>query len=63
MGRLRQYGQALMAASFRSACRQARYDVYHEPNFIPFACDVPTVATLHDLSPSPMHAILATRVR
>jgi glycosyltransferase involved in cell wall biosynthesis len=50
VGRLRQYGQALMAASFRSACRQARYDVYHEPNFIPFACDVPTVATLHDLS-------------
>jgi alpha-1,3-rhamnosyl/mannosyltransferase len=25
-------------------------DIYHEPNFIPLASDVPTIATFHDLS-------------
>src|SRR5687767_4919227 len=27
-----------------------RYDLYHEPNFIPFASDLPTIISLHDLS-------------
>jgi alpha-1,3-rhamnosyl/mannosyltransferase len=27
-----------------------RFDVYHEPNFIPVPSSVPTIATLHDLS-------------
>jgi alpha-1,3-rhamnosyl/mannosyltransferase len=27
-----------------------RYDLYHEPNFIPFPSSLPTVTTLHDLS-------------
>ncbi|MCS6851284.1 MAG: glycosyltransferase family 4 protein [Gemmataceae bacterium] len=26
------------------------FDLYHEPNFIPFPSDLPTVTTLHDLS-------------
>lgn len=26
------------------------FDVYHEPNFIPWNCDVPTIITIHDLS-------------
>jgi glycosyltransferase involved in cell wall biosynthesis len=26
------------------------YDLYHEPNYIPIATDLPTVVTLHDLS-------------
>ena len=25
-------------------------DLYHEPNFIPWQCELPTVATIHDLS-------------
>ena len=35
---------------FRWTCRPDRYDVYHEPNFNCYASDVPTVATVHDLS-------------
>jgi glycosyltransferase involved in cell wall biosynthesis len=42
-------GRALRG-SFRRQCRLRRYDLYHEPNFIPLPCDVPTVVTLHDLS-------------
>ncbi|MBA4191958.1 MAG: glycosyltransferase family 1 protein [Planctomycetaceae bacterium] len=26
------------------------YDLYHEPNFIPLPCDLPTAITIHDLS-------------
>ena len=42
--------RGLMAQYFRLVYRLGRYDLYHEPNFIPLACDNPTVATLHDLS-------------
>jgi len=35
---------------FRWTCRPDRYDVYHEPNFNCYPSDVPTVATVHDLS-------------
>jgi alpha-1,3-rhamnosyl/mannosyltransferase len=31
-------------------CRAAPYDLYHEPNFIPWESDLPTVVTVHDLS-------------
>src|SRR5262249_9711950 len=34
----------------RATCRAGPYDLYHEPNFIPLPGDVPTLATLHDLS-------------
>lgn len=47
---LRQVNRALWGHCFRASCRRGGYDVYHEPNFIPFASDRPTVATLHDLS-------------
>jgi glycosyltransferase involved in cell wall biosynthesis len=35
---------------FRAYCKRQRFDLYHEPNFLPMACDAPTIATLHDLS-------------
>jgi alpha-1,3-rhamnosyl/mannosyltransferase len=46
----RQAGRAVLAHSFRRVCARQRYDLYHEPNFIPLPCDCPTVTTLHDLS-------------
>lgn len=50
MRRVRERGRAFVGWYFRARCRRRGYDLYHEPNFIPLACDVPTVATLHDLS-------------
>jgi alpha-1,3-rhamnosyl/mannosyltransferase len=47
---LRQCGRSLMALHFRAVCARRKYDLYHEPNFIPLPCDRPTLATLHDLS-------------
>lgn len=47
---LRRGGRRLLLNHFRALCARHRYDVYHEPNFIPMPVDVPTVATLHDLS-------------
>ena len=35
---------------FRLACAGRAFDLYHEPNYIPFPCGRPTVATIHDLS-------------
>jgi alpha-1,3-rhamnosyl/mannosyltransferase len=43
-------GRALVGRYFEATCRRARYDLYHEPNYIPFASDRPTVTTIHDLS-------------
>ena len=43
-------GRAFLAGYFRAVCLRRRYDLYHETNFIPLPADVPTVATLHDLS-------------
>jgi alpha-1,3-rhamnosyl/mannosyltransferase len=40
----------LCERGFRRACRAGGFDLYHEPNFIPWECDLPTVATVHDLS-------------
>jgi alpha-1,3-rhamnosyl/mannosyltransferase len=48
-GGLRSVGQAVLTRHFRSTCRKGGFDLYHEPNFIPFPGDVPTVTTLHDL--------------
>jgi len=47
---LRPCGRALLRLYFRRIFRGGRYDLYHEPNFIPVLCDLPTVATVHDLS-------------
>jgi glycosyltransferase involved in cell wall biosynthesis len=40
----------MYARSFMRMCRSQLFDVYHEPNFIPWECDLPTVITVHDLS-------------
>jgi alpha-1,3-rhamnosyl/mannosyltransferase len=37
-------------AHFRAAARVGRFDLYHEPNFVPIATHLPTVVTVHDLS-------------
>jgi alpha-1,3-rhamnosyl/mannosyltransferase len=47
---LRHCGQRLIARRFRSFCTRRKTHLYHEPNFIPLAADVPTLATFHDLS-------------
>ncbi len=51
MGLLRRGGDSLLLGRFRAACVRTRPDLYHEPNFIPLPSDLPTVATVHDLSP------------
>jgi alpha-1,3-rhamnosyl/mannosyltransferase len=50
MRHARQFGRSLTARYFRSTFARRRYDLYHEPNFIPFDGDFPTVTTVHDLS-------------
>jgi len=47
---LREYGQRWLEGSFRSLCSRQRFDLYHEPNYIPLPGDVPAIATIHDLS-------------
>jgi glycosyltransferase involved in cell wall biosynthesis len=37
-------------AHFHVAARFGRFDLYHEPNLVPFRVPVPTVVTVHDLS-------------
>ncbi len=46
----RSAGRKLAELAFRRASRSETYDLYHEPNFIPWPCDIPAVATVHDLS-------------
>lgn len=36
--------------SFSQGCRQKKIDLYHEPNFLAYRCDAPSVITAHDLS-------------
>jgi glycosyltransferase involved in cell wall biosynthesis len=48
--RLRSLGHTLLSRNMQAFCRRGGYDLYHEPNFIPLPSDLPTVATLHDLS-------------
>jgi glycosyltransferase involved in cell wall biosynthesis len=48
---MRAGGRVARRILFRQLCRWKKYDLYHEPNFLPLPCDCPTVATLHDLSP------------
>src|SRR5205807_7716445 len=50
LGLLRRVGRAVIGRQFRALCAQKRYHLYHEPNFIALPTDVPTAATLHDLS-------------
>jgi alpha-1,3-rhamnosyl/mannosyltransferase len=39
-----------LALAFDRVSRRNQYDLYHEPNFVPFAIDLPTIVTVHDLS-------------
>jgi glycosyltransferase involved in cell wall biosynthesis len=48
---VRAWGRVSRQILFRQLCRWKKYELYHEPNFLPLPCDCPTVATLHDLSP------------
>src|SRR5947209_2920786 len=45
---VRGLGRTLFQMSFSRTVRQ--FDLYHEPNFIPWETETPTVLTLHDLS-------------
>jgi alpha-1,3-rhamnosyl/mannosyltransferase len=47
---VRNCGRAVRGLSFRNLCRWRKYDLYHEPNFIPLRSDTPTIVTIHDLS-------------
>ena len=47
---IRSLGQAFLDRRFERTADARRFDVYHEPNFIPLPCEVPTVSTVHDLS-------------
>ena len=38
------------AAHFQAAARLGRFDLYHEPNFVPFRTGLPLVVTVFDLS-------------
>jgi alpha-1,3-rhamnosyl/mannosyltransferase len=46
----RSLGRCLCRGYARWAYTSRRFDLYHEPNFIPLPCDLPTIATVHDLS-------------
>lgn len=35
---------------FARGCQTQGVQLYHEPNFVPFSCDLPTIITIHDLS-------------
>src|SRR5262249_28052897 len=50
---LSDWSQAITVRSFRATCVRLRSQLYHEPNHIPLPCDLPTVATVHDLSALP----------
>ncbi|MGL6094903.1 MAG: glycosyltransferase family 4 protein [Fimbriiglobus sp.] len=43
-------GKAACAAHFAAYTRAFGFDLYHEPNFLPFPSRLPTVVTVHDLS-------------
>jgi glycosyltransferase involved in cell wall biosynthesis len=47
---LRQRGKAFLAHLEQGPFFGKKYDLYHEPNYIPFPSDCPTLTTLHDLS-------------
>jgi alpha-1,3-rhamnosyl/mannosyltransferase len=43
-------GRAALQLHFGAVTRRAGFDLYHEPNFLPFPSPLPTVVTVHDLS-------------
>ncbi|CAN5523293.1 glycosyltransferase family 1 protein [soil metagenome] len=47
---MKNLGQSATGVHFQRHCRASKAELYHEPNFLPFDVDVPTVITVHDLS-------------
>jgi glycosyltransferase involved in cell wall biosynthesis len=47
---VRSLNRGLQSYHFQKGCRRLRPLLYHEPNFIAFPFDGPTVVTVHDLS-------------
>ncbi|MFO0936063.1 MAG: glycosyltransferase family 1 protein [Gemmataceae bacterium] len=47
---VKQSGRAAAQAYFTAYTKAQRFDLYHEPNYIPFRSSLPTVVTAHDLS-------------
>ena len=50
LGVARRAGNLVARDPFALAVGRGRYDLYHEPNFFPHPCDLPTAITVHDLS-------------
>lgn len=50
MRHVRLAGRSLINSHFRAVCASAKFDLYHETNFIPLTTSCRTVATIHDLS-------------
>jgi alpha-1,3-rhamnosyl/mannosyltransferase len=50
VGRAGPFLRARLIGNFRRRAHSGAFDLYHEPNIIPLSCDLPTVATVHDLS-------------
>ncbi|MCI0464827.1 MAG: glycosyltransferase family 4 protein [Gemmataceae bacterium] len=49
-GLLHRCGRLAAAWRLSRLCARQGIDLYHEPNYVPFPADVPTVITVHDLS-------------
>jgi alpha-1,3-rhamnosyl/mannosyltransferase len=47
---LKHLGVRAARQSFRTFAARSGCDLYHEPNYIPWPCDLPAIATVHDLS-------------
>jgi alpha-1,3-rhamnosyl/mannosyltransferase len=43
-------GSLFFRQAFRAAAARLGCDLYHEPNYVPWRCDLPALATVHDLS-------------
>ncbi|MFO0848703.1 MAG: glycosyltransferase family 1 protein [Gemmataceae bacterium] len=47
---IKEVAKSASGAHFAAYTSAFRFDLYHEPNFVPFATRLPTVVTVHDLS-------------
>lgn len=49
-GSVKEFAKLASAIHFRGYARSFGFDLYHEPNFVPYCSHLPTVVTVHDLS-------------
>jgi alpha-1,3-rhamnosyl/mannosyltransferase len=49
-GAAKAVGRAALGLHFNAVAGRRGFDLYHEPNFLPFPSHLPTVVTVHDLS-------------